>query len=292
MSKPQIGILGSAKGEHTLLLQQALLERGADPHILLPRRLLSSLPQGGTTTRAGDDILERLDGLMVRLLPSGSLEQVIYRLNVLHVLEGRGLRIINSPDVIEKTVDKYYTTALLADAGLPVPRTVVTERYDEAMEAVGEFGSAIVKPVFGSMGKGIVMVDNEDVAHRVFRALELQNFIFYIQEYLPHGGVDYRLFVLGGKVLAAMARHGGWRTNISLGGEAKAFQPPEEMQRLALETTKLLGADYLGVDILMCEGKPYILEANGIPGWTGLQRIVDFDISGAIADYAMGQFYG
>ena len=113
--------------------------------------------------------------------------------DALHRLENVRVRIVNSPTVIERTVDKYYTSTLLEDAGLPTPRTIVTERFDEAMAAYHELGGDIVvKPIFGSEGRGIVRVSDPDTAYRVFRALELGRYVYYLQEFVPHGREDIR----------------------------------------------------------------------------------------------------
>jgi RimK family alpha-L-glutamate ligase len=287
--KKQIGILATFTGEQGLLLKNALEARGATAHIVHPRNLTSWLPQGGTQSFSSTGIsikLEELQSLIVRYIPGGSLEQVTYRLNVLHRLENLGIKVINSATVLEKTVDKFYTTALLADAGLPVPRTVVTEGYDDAMRAVKEWGRVVIKPVFGSLGQGIVQADSLDVAHRVFKALGLGRYVNYVQEYLPHDGVDYRLFVAGGRIIGAMRRRSAdWRTNIARGGLAESFEPPSNFCELALQTATVLGADYLGVDILLSSDRAYVLEANGIPGWLGLQTVTKEDIADILAAY-------
>jgi RimK family alpha-L-glutamate ligase len=292
MSGPsQIGILGAAKGEQTILLRQALTARGAAVHIIHPKKLVCRLPDKGIDGITPDEETVRLHDLselVVRYLPGGSLEQVIFRLNVLHRLEQTGLRVINSADTLERTVDKYYATSLFAAAGLPVPRTLVTERYDEAILAVREWGSAVIKPVFGSQGQGMVRVDDPDTAHRVLRALEMGHYIYYVQEYLPHEGIDYRLFVIGDRVRGAMRRRSAnWRTNIACGGSAEPFEATDEFCELALAASELLGADYLGVDILRIGKKLYLIEANGIPGWLGLQTVVKYDIADALAAFIL-----
>jgi RimK family alpha-L-glutamate ligase len=247
MANPRIGILGTAKGEQTVLLERALTARGAAVHIIHPKKLCCRMPEGcvaGVTTSGETVKLSDLQALAVRYLPGGSLEEVIFRLNVLHRLEQTGLRVINSADVLERTVDKFFTTSLFAAAGLPVPRTIVAERYEDAMSAVFEWGSVVIKPVFGSMGQGIVRVDEPDTAHRVLRALELGRYIYYVQEYLPHECVDYRLFVIDGRVRGAMCRRSeDWRANIARGGAAEPFQPPDSFCELALSAFELLGAE-------------------------------------------------
>jgi len=291
--KKRIGILGTAKGPQVQLLADVFRGLGTEVVLIDPKRLTSYLPQPCTLPEGSDGStarMEELAALVVRSLPGGSLEQVIYRVNVLHRLEKNGLKVINNASLLEKTVDKFYTSALLANAGLPVPRTVVTERFDQAMEAVKDLGTVVVKPVFGSLGKGIVLVEDPDTAHRVFRALEMGRYVFYLQEYLPHACEDFRLFVVGGEVVAAMRRRGqNWKTNIACGSAAEPYQPDKEIVGLALRTAEILQADYVGVDILVSGGRPYVIEANGIPGWTGLQSVAEKDIAGILAEYVLGE---
>jgi RimK family alpha-L-glutamate ligase len=293
--KNRIGILGTAKGSQVQTLSVVLQGRGVEVTLIDPKRLTSFLPERRTryvgSGEAGQPVnVEELDALVIRSLPGGSLEQVIYRVNALHRLEMLGLRVINSAALIEKTVDKFYTSAILADAGLPVPRTVVTERFDQALEAVEELGAVVVKPVFGSLGKGMVLVDDPDIAHRVFRALEMGRYIYYLQEFLPNGNEDFRLFVVGGRVVGAMRRRGmTWKTNIACGAAAEPYEPDREIAGLALKTAEILKADYIGVDILISKGTPYVIEANGIPGWVGLQSVLQVDIAEILAEYILGE---
>src|SRR5207244_4650589 len=169
------------------------------------------------------------DAVLARFIPNGSLEQIIYRMDALHWIERRGVFVMNSPRAIERSVDKFYTTALLQEAGLPTPETVVCESTADAMAAVLAMGDVIVKPIFGSMGHGIVRVSDPDVAFRVLRSLEQVRAVFYVQRAVDHGGRDIRAFVAGGRVLGAIERRapdGEWRTNVSRGGTTAPFDLP------------------------------------------------------------------
>ena len=186
---------------------------------------------------ASTEILDA-DAVLARIIPSGSLEQMIYRVDALHWIEKRGVPVMNSPRAIERSVDKFYTTALLQEAGLPTPETVVCEGAADAMAAVADaMGDVIIKPIFGSMGHGMVRVSDPDVAFRVVRSLEQVRTVFYVQRAVDHGGRDVRVFVVGGRVLGAIERRapdGGWRTNVSLGGSARPFELPPSWEQLAL----------------------------------------------------------
>jgi RimK family alpha-L-glutamate ligase len=223
--------------------------------------------------------LEGCDAVIVRGIPRGSLEQVIFRVDALHALVARGVTVVNGPRALERTIDKFLASALLARAGLPTPRTIACERRDDALEAFDELGGdVIVKPLFGAMGAGMTRVDDRDVAYRVFHALELERAVYYLQETLP-ADRDLRAFVVGGRVLAAIERVGeGWRANLARGAQARPTELSAEQERLCLAATEALGADYAGVDLL----GDHVLELNGIPGWHGLQHATGADVAAAL----------
>ena len=226
------------------------------------------------------------DAVLARIIPGGSLEQIIYRVDALHWIEERGVPVMNSPRAIERSVNKFYTTALLHEAGLPTPETIVCEQPDEAIAAIRRLGEVVVKPIFGSLGHGMVRVSDLEVARRIVRSLDQTRTVFYIQRAIDHGGRDIRVFVVGGAVLGAIERRapeGEWRTNVAIGGSATPFDLPDAWAQLAVRAASLVGADYAGVDLLPSrDGQIYVLEVNGIPGWEGFQKATGIDVAGAI----------
>jgi RimK family alpha-L-glutamate ligase len=183
-------------------------------------------------------------------------------------------------------VDKFYTSALLEQAGLCTPRTVVAERAADAMTAFRALGDVIVKPLFGSGGHGMVRVSDEEIAYRVFRALDLERAVYYLQEALPHEGRDLRAFVVGDRIVAAAWRCAdGWRTNVSQGARVESAVVPPEWHELCVRAAQAVAAEYAGVDLLpLPDGRVFVLEVNGIPGWQGLQSVTDVDVAGAIVE--------
>jgi ribosomal protein S6--L-glutamate ligase/tetrahydromethanopterin:alpha-L-glutamate ligase len=149
----------------------------------------------------------------------------------------------------------------------------------------------VVKPIFGSEGRGIVRVSDPDTAYRVFRALELSRYVYYLQEYVPHGREDIRVFVVGQEVISAMVRRGEtWKTNVAQGAKAEALTPDDELRNMALQAGQALGADYAGIDILPTEDGGYIvIEVNGIPGWRGLRAATGVDVAGWVIDYVLSE---
>jgi RimK family alpha-L-glutamate ligase len=285
----KIGVIASAPGWHVSALQVALEKRGITAPRIPITRLLA---QVGAQPRVAylDESLDDYAALLVRGIPTASLEQVIYRVDVLHRLENLGVKVVNSATTIERTVDKFYTSSLLEDAGLLTPRTVITERFEDALQAFDDLGGdVVVKPLFGSEGVGMLRVNDPDLAHRVFRTLELGRYVYYLQEYIPHDNWDARVLVIGDQVVAAMRRIGGnWKTNVAQGARTQKLELSPEMERVSLEAARLVKADFAGVDLLCAsDGRCYVLEVNGIPGWRGLQTTTDLDIAGMMVEYVL-----
>jgi RimK family alpha-L-glutamate ligase len=228
-----------------------------------------------------------MDVVLARIIPSGTLEQIIFRVDALHRLEDRGIRVVNSPRAIERTVDKFWTSALLEQCGLPTPETIVCENSEEAFAAFRALGDVIVKPLFGSMGLGMVRVSDEEMAYRVFRTIEQIRGVYYLQRAIDHDGADVRAFVIGDRVVGAIERRSpGWRTNLARGGTARSVSLADDLSALALRAASAVGAEYAGVDLLTGrDGATYVLEVNGIPGWKGLQEATGLDIAGLLIAY-------
>ena len=277
-------ILSAASGWHTEELERAFAALGHAARTLPVEALASRI---GVRPRlsAGGASLDEDDGIVVRIIPRGTLEQIVFRMDALHRLEQLGTTVVNSPRGLERAVDKSYTSALLERAGVPTPRTVVAERLEDAMAAFELFGDCVVKPLFGSNGNGLARVSDPDVAWRLFRTLEFERAVFYVQEMVPHPGHDVRAFVVGDRVVAAMLRRSrDWRTNLARGGRAEPLTLSREEEELSIRAARVLALDYAGVDLMPSPGGPlYVLEVNGSPGWEGLQAITPVHIAGEIA---------
>ena len=291
----RIAILAARQGWHTDQLCRALVGRGHEGRVLPYEALVGRFGNEGASFAAAGEELASCGAVLARIIPAGSLEQIVFRVDALHALEERGVPVVNSPRTIERTVDKLWTTALLAGAGLPVPDTVVCEGPDDAVAAFRSLGGdVIVKPLFGSMGLGMVRVSDEDMAFRVFRTLETLRGVYYVQRAIEHAGCDVRVFVVGGRVLGAIERSApGWKTNLARGGRARSLTLTAHQTELALAAAQAVAADYAGVDLLPArDGTVYVVEVNGIPGWRGLQEATSTDVAGAIVEHLLGRAAG
>jgi ribosomal protein S6--L-glutamate ligase len=233
--------------------------------------------------------LESFDAVLVRTMPPGSLEQVVFRMDVLHRLQSQGVVVLNPPAALEACVDKYLASSKLAGAGIPVPRTMVCQRADAALEAFEQLGGqVVVKPLFGSEGRGMMLVEDPELAWRTFRTLERQQAVLYLQEFIQHPGWDLRVFLIGGRIVAAMRRvaHNDWRTNVAQGGRAEVASLTPQEQDLALKAAAALHAPVAGVDLLpRPDGTCCVLEVNAVPGWRALSAVTGLDMARMILSF-------
>jgi len=239
----------------------------------------------------GKDIEGEIEALLVRPIGRGSLDEIVFRLNLLHTLSRRGLPVVNNPSSIEKAADKYHTLILLAEKGIQVPRTIVTEKVSEAIRAFHEFGGDIVvKPVFGSRGIGAARISNEDVAERAFRTLHFNRHVLYVQEFVQHGFRDIRVLLVGGKIVAAMFRVSTyWKTNVSKGATPTPLKCTPEIEELAIKSADIVGCEIAGVDLMEGPSGLVVCEINSQPGWRGLQSTTQVDIAREIATYVISK---
>lgn len=237
------------------------------------------------------DILQDVDAMITRPIGRGSLEEILFRMDLLHKLERLGLLIINPPLAIERAVNKYCSLTLFQENGLPVPRTAVTESPDEALKCFHELGGdVVVKPLFGSRGVGSTRITDPDIATRVFLAISFHHGVLYLQEFIPHGGSDIRAFVIGDRVVAAMRRIStNWKTNVSLGAKPVSLNLSQELETLAVKAAKVIGCKVTGVDIIEGPEGPVVIELNSQPGWRGLQSVTKTNIADEIISYVLSE---
>ena len=268
-----------------------LLRAAGTQHSLTPldfSQLRTSL-QAEAEFTCGDADLTQFEAILVRTMPPGSLEQVVFRMDLLARLEAAGVRILNSPKAIEAAVDKYLTTAKLQAAGLAVPRTAVCQDWREAMTAFEQLGSdCVLKPLFGGEGRGITRVSDEALASRAFRLLDSLGSVIYLQEFIPHEGFDIRVLCIGERAWAMRRSNAtDWRTNISRGGIAQPMELTPTLHELGLRSAQAVHAEIAGVDLLPDgHGGYYVLEVNAVPGWKALATALEVDIAAEVLSYA------
>ena len=213
-----------------------------------------------------------------------------------------GVPVYNDARAIERSVDKSMTSFLLHLAGIPTPPASTTESAAQARRVVMRAAAAdqrlVLKPLFGSQGKGLRQVGQVDGKFAALPPLEEYGRLAYLQQYVESAtrpGFDWRVLVVGGRAVAAMRRVSkNWVRNVAQGARCEP-QPITgssmlEIADIAVQATTALGLDYGGVDLLPRDGDSpaahaaQVIEVNGVAAWRGLQTVTSFDIAAHLVD--------
>ena len=293
----RVAIMTDEVGWHTRQLQRALRDRGVEGRCLdlADCRVDTTVSRHGLVLPGFGRALP--DAALVRGIAGGSFEQVTRRLGILHALRDLGVPVYNDARAIERSVDKAMTTVLLHQAGVPTPPSWALESPEEAQRLVMRESAAgralVLKPLFGSQGKGLCRVGWVDGAHVPLPPLRSgYGGLAYLQRFVaPQAspGHDFRVLVVGGRARAAMRRVSThWVHNVAQGAQCVA-QPlahgaGPELARIAEAAAQALEMDYAGIDLLPTPDGPTVLEVNGVAAWQGLQRVTPVRIAELLVD--------
>lgn len=287
----QVAIVSDDPGWHGARLQRAFQARRVDVQFVSLRDCRIDLTHGGHGLCIPGFEKRLPDGVFVRGVSGGTLEQIVLRLDVLHTLRELGVPVYNDARAIERTVDKGMTSLLLDRAQLPTPPTCVTESPAQAraflLRETAAGHDVVVKPLFGSQGVGLRCLK----AGMDIPGATDCNGVWYLQRYIETGAGeggwhDWRVFVIGGVAVAAMVRHGvTWVNNVAQGGRCAPAALERDLERPAVRASAAVGADYAGVDLVRDrDGRLNVLEVNGVPAWKGLQGVTRIAIAERLVD--------
>jgi RimK family alpha-L-glutamate ligase len=235
------------------------------------------------------------DAAFVRGVPGGSLEEVVFYLDILHGLKAMAIPVYNDGHAIERSVDKGMTSFLLQNAGLPTPQTWVLRNRDDALRiAENELITGYIlisKPLFGSQGEGIRRI--EKMTDLIW--LTSSHGVYYLQRFIHCDGLgfsDHRVFVINGRIVGAMRRRGkSWLNNVAQGASCESIDLHSDMAELAIQATAVLKMDYAGVDIIRDrEGRCFVIEVNSIPAWKGLESVCHVNIAALLANDLISRY--
>jgi RimK family alpha-L-glutamate ligase len=293
----KIPIFTDDPGWHGDRLKEAFIRRGLDAvFVSLQDCVINLFNTKSEIQIPGFDSLP--PAVFVRGVSGGTMQQVITRLNVLHMLSMLNVKIYNDVKAIERTVDKAMTSFLLQRHGIVTPPTWVSESKAKVenfrQTAKQNDQTLVLKPLFGSQGLGVCKLLPDETL-----PVPMQQFIdgvYYFQQFIETGNAphDYRVFVINGKVLAAMKRIGNtWVNNVAAGGRCQSVDLDKnpEMVALAEHAASALNIDYCGVDIIRSmTGEYYVLEVNSVPAWKGLQSVSNVNVAQSLVDDFIKKF--
>lgn len=296
--KRQIAVFTDDPGWHGKRLREAFADVGCEAQFVSLKACYLDLTTGkpGVIVPGFPDGLP--DAVFVRGVPGGTMQQVIARLNILHALKMLGIPVYNDGRAVERTVDKATTSFLLHHHHIATPATWVCESRAEAhrvfLRETMAGNKLVIKPLFGSQGQGVRLLTSETPFPVPMEAHV--DGLYYLQQYIDSGeGVwhDHRVFVIRGKAVAAMIRHGSqWVNNVALGGRCEFLAVAGEIAELAIAAANAVDIDYCGVDVIRDkQGCCYVLEVNSIPAWKGLQGVSSVNIAQLlVADFMKQAF--
>jgi RimK family alpha-L-glutamate ligase len=285
----RVGLVIDSIDWHARQFISALSSRGVET---VPVRLsLSAIDTSSVSGLDLDGFRQALpDAVVVRTMSGGSFEAVTVRLGILHALRELGAIVWNDARAIERCVDKSMTSFLLSRAGIPTPATWAIQSYEQAY-AIAERetaeGALVLKPLFGSQGRGLKLIHRPEDLPKIEQT---PGRVYYLQRFIGverEGGYhDFRILVVQRRIVAAMRRHSNhWITNIKQGARPVPVVLNEEMNALALRAAEVVGANFVGVDIVYgADARPAVLEVNSMPAWAGLQKVTTVNIASALAD--------
>lgn len=207
--------------------------------------------------------------------------------NLFSIFTTLSIRCFNVPKGMKLCQNKWSTHLILAQNGIPTPKTFLSFKnhgYEEISEELGN--KFIAKGVIGSGGKEVHLVQNEEEFKKAIYELADNQIIF--QEFIEKSyGKDIRAYVIGEEVKAAVIRksHGDFRSNFSLGGEAEEFKRIKEIDEIAVGASKSLGLEIAGVDILFGNNGYVVCEVNGNAGFRTIWKCTDVSIPSKIMEY-------
>jgi len=245
---------------------------------------VSLTTQGKSTFVAAGMDVGQFNVIITRAMSGGgSLEQVVFRMDWLAQVEDQlGLIAVNPAKTIEASVDKYLSLEKIRAAGVNVPATSVCQTVEQAIKFFHEHGDdVVVKPIFGSQGRGVIRIQDATTAHDHFTNLIADGRVIYLQDYIEHSDWDLRLLVIGEQVHAMRRRRPDhWVTNASLGSECSPHDLTDTECQIALQTAKTQGAILAGVDLVYDpSGKPIVVEVNACPAWKRISKTLQTDIA-------------
>jgi len=236
--------------------------------------------------------------------PLTELEAIIPRIGasitsfgcaVVRQFEQMGVFTLNSSHAIAVSRDKLRSLQILSRREIGLPPTEFVRRREDILPAIERCGGVpiVIKLIEGTQGVGVILAESRKVAEAIIETLQGAKQNVLLQKFVAESkGRDLRVFVVGGRVVAAMRRTAvgqEFRSNLHRGGTAEPVKLSEEQQRVAVRAAQIMGLQVAGVDLLEASDGLQIMEVNSSPGLEGIERATGIDVADAIIDHLEAQ---
>lgn len=285
----RIGVVGIEGAWSTKVLLDEV-ERKTDFRCLVDlTRVVVDLD--GERVMAGETNLTELDALIIRKIGASYSPKFLDRLELLRYVNERGVPVFSRPMAIGRVLDRLSCTVTLRLHDIPMPPTVVTENAEQAAEAIRRFGKAVLKPLYSTKARGMVVVDSsEDVLDRVRQYQDDGHPFLYVQMFAKLPDRDLGVAFMGGRYLGTYARvrnENSWNTTTRSGGRYRNHEPSEHVIELARRAQEPFGLDLTCVDVAECEDGPIVFEVSAFGGFRGLHEGCGIDAARHFVDHVL-----
>ena len=278
-----------SRGE-ALYSTQSILKAGtARNHVmevLDPSHCALSIENGKSVVRYHEELVEDLDAIIPRIGASNTY----FGTSLVRHFNSKGVFTVVSADAILQSRDKWTCTQLLANANVPIPKTILGMNSNIA-SLLSNFKdqAVIIKILEGTHGNGVILAETYLNALSTIETLKTAGIKFLLQEYISESkGTDLRVIVVDGVVVTAMKRQsmeGDFRSNLHRGGSSEKIKLTSEEESVALQAAKAMRLGVCGVDILKSKRGPLVLEINSSPGLEGIENTTGVNVSKSIISY-------
>tara|TARA_Y100000813_G_C24159764_1_gene351497 strand:- start:848 stop:1723 length:876 start_codon:yes stop_codon:yes gene_type:complete len=226
-------------------------------------------------------LLNNINGVWVRFLKNGTIEEITTKLTILHLLSESKVYVHNSGLTIEKTVDKIRTTGILEVNNIKSPETTIwfAKNKKSPKNNFCKRTKYLVKPIFGSQGKNIFLVNNLYELKKIKATGE----VFYLQKFIETQEKEYtdvRVLVSNHRVISSMERYSNhFINNIFQGAKYRQIILKKNIKDLCIKLSKIFKLGYGGIDLKITKNDVFVLEINSVPSWKAMQKISNINIS-------------
>lgn len=207
------------------------------------------------------------------------------RPDITEALEERGIPCFNGSFVSKICNNKARTYEYLSENGVPVIPWVSAKSEDVPPEITSY--PQVIKPCCGHGGKNVRIINSDEEYAAARRDIAPDEYV--IQPLATTLGRDMRVYILGGKPVAAVLRtsESDFRSNFSLGGKVEAANLSADEKALIAKVCSLFDFAFCGIDIMYHEGRPVINEIEDVVGSRMLYKTHDIDILRLYLEYIL-----
>ncbi len=284
----KIAVIGVPGGWSSELLLQRVRERTGQGWLVDLETVVLDLERGHLYNDQVE--LGEMDAVIVKKAGPSYSPHLLDRLEMLRLVQARGLPIFSDPLHILRTLDRTSCTVTLRAGNIPMPPTAITENVQKAREFVTRYGRAIFKPLYSTKARGMAVIADGPEASEQILAFKKDNDVMYLQQMVEHPGRDMGVAFLGGRYLATYARAGhndSWNTTTRDGGKYAACEPSPEIVALAQKAQDLFHLDFTCVDVVETPEGPMVFEVSAFGGFRGLRDANGIDAAAMYVDYVL-----